>query len=86
MIVVSDTSMNAEGAPVPPVPVVAPLVTPEQESSKSRHFFAFLNKYSIGLHSIQRSQVEMGKNTRVVTQEGVMKVVNSIKVHISWTM
>ena len=40
------------------------------ENPKSRHFRALLNKYTIGLHSI-----------RVVTQEGIMKVVNSIKAH-----
>ena len=46
------------------------------ENPKSRHFRALLNKYTVGLHSIRRSQVSLGKNTRVVTQEGIMKVVN----------
>ena len=78
-----DLSDAVEVAPVPPIPRVAPDIVPVEDNTRSRHFRTLLNKYSltVGLHTICRSQVELGKNTCVVTQEGTMKVVNSIKVH-----
>ena len=55
--------------------------TTAPETVNDRHFRTFLNKYSIGTHVVKRNKIKMGPNTRVVTKEGIMKVVNSIKAH-----
>ena len=55
--------------------------TTAPEAVNDRHFRTLLNKYSIGTHVVKRNKIKMGPNTRVVTKEGIMKVVNSIKAH-----
>ena len=63
---------------VQPAPLQLQPESVVDENPKSRHFCLLLNKNTIGLHAIRRSQVDLGKNTLVVTQEGNMKVVNSM--------
>ena len=42
---------------------------------------ALLDKYSMGKHFVDRSCLTLGPNTRVVTMEGILKIVESIKAH-----
>ena len=50
----------------------------EFQSSTMR---ALLDKYSIGRHMVDRSRLHIGPNTRVVTMEGILKIVESLKAH-----
>ena len=45
----------------------------------SRSYRAVVDKYSLGLHTVKRSNIQLGPNTRVVTIPGIMKVVKSIR-------
>ena len=38
-----------------------------------------MDKYSIGLHTVNRANIKLGPNTRVVTIPGIMKVVKSMR-------
>ena len=38
-----------------------------------------VEKYTIGVHKVNQSQIHLGPNSRIVTTAGVMKVVSSFR-------
>ena len=74
----TDTLATVHSTPSPVQQVQANQSSPEGTNT-NRSYRAVVEKYSIGVHKVKRSQIHLGPNSRVVTTAGVMKVVNSFR-------
>ena len=80
------TSGEPQGVPTlvstPPTP--SQLDQPKNSNSEetflsSRSYRSVVDKYTLGVHTVNRANIQLGVNSRVVTISGIMKVVNSFR-------
>ena len=51
----------------------------EETFLSSRSYRSVVDKYTLGVHTVNRANIQLGVNSRVVTISGIMKVVNSFR-------